>query len=118
MIDHNEAFVVVALFVFSDDVWYVDFGASMHLFHIRDCFYEYEKTSPIEIYMGNNSTQNAIGKGKIRMKLTMRENTMFAMLNVVIYVFGLTNNFLFVSEATSQGYSVEFGDDNYEVRKN
>jgi hypothetical protein len=100
------------------DVWYVDFGASIHFFHRRDCFYEYEKTSPIEIYMGNNSTQNIVSKGKIMMKLTMRENTIFAMLNDVIYVPSLTKNFFFVSEATSQGYSVEFDDDNCEVRKN
>lgn len=43
MIDHNEAFVVTALSMFSDDVWYVDFGAFMHLFHKRFFFYEYEK---------------------------------------------------------------------------
>ncbi len=90
MIDHNEPFVIVALPMSSDDAWYLDFGASMHLFHRRDCFYEYEKTSPIEIYMGNNSTQKVTSKRKIKMKLTMRENNIFAMLKDVIYVLGLT----------------------------
>ncbi len=103
--------------IFNDDAWNVDFGASMHLFHRRDYFYEYEKTSPIEIDMGNNSTQKVVGKRKIRMKITMKENTIFAMLNDVIYVHGLTNNLFFVSEGTFQGYNVKFGDDNYEVKK-
>ncbi len=34
--DHNEAFVIIALSMSSDESWYVDFGASMHLFHKRD----------------------------------------------------------------------------------
>jgi hypothetical protein len=51
------------------------------------------------------------------MKLTMKENIIVAMLNDVIYVPNLTNNLFFVSEVTSQGYSVDFGDDNCEVKK-
>jgi hypothetical protein len=34
--DHNEPFVIIALSMSSDESWYVDFGASMHLFHKRD----------------------------------------------------------------------------------
>lgn len=33
VIDHNEVFVVTTLFMFSDDAWYVDSSAFMHLFH-------------------------------------------------------------------------------------
>jgi hypothetical protein len=32
-IDHNEVFVVTILSMFTDDAWYVDSSASMHLFH-------------------------------------------------------------------------------------
>jgi hypothetical protein len=68
--------------------------------------------------MGNNSTQEAIGKGKIKMKLIVGGNTIFATLNDVIYVLGLVKNLYYVSVATSQGYNVEFGDDNCKVRNN
>ncbi len=34
--DHSEAFVITTLLMSSDKSWYVDFGASMHLFHKRD----------------------------------------------------------------------------------
>jgi hypothetical protein len=50
--DHNEAFVIIALSMFSD----VDFGASMHLFYKRDWFYDFGKISVIKIYIGDNST--------------------------------------------------------------
>jgi hypothetical protein len=41
--DHNEAFVITALSMSSAESWCVDFGASMHLFHKRDLFYDFEK---------------------------------------------------------------------------
>jgi len=42
-IDHNEAFFITALSMSSAESWCVDFGASMHLFHKRDWFYDFEK---------------------------------------------------------------------------
>lgn len=36
--------------------------------------------------MGDNSTQKGIKKGKIKMNLIVRVNTIFATLNDVIYV--------------------------------
>jgi hypothetical protein len=72
--------------MFSDDAWYVVSSASMHLFH-RNIGCEFEKTSLVN--MGNNSTQKAIGKGKIKMRLVVGGNTIFAILNDVIYVLSL-----------------------------
>jgi hypothetical protein len=67
--------------------------------------------------MGDNSTQEIVGKGKIKINMIVGVNYIFATCNDVIYVFGLANYF-FVSKPTSQGYSVEFGDDFCEVRNN
>lgn len=53
--------------------------------------------------MGDNSTQEVVGKGKIRMKLTVGENTIFATLNDAIYVPRLAKNLFSMSEVTSQG---------------
>jgi hypothetical protein len=53
----------------SQKAWYVDYVvsiSSMHLCHIRYWFFKFEKTSPVKIYMGNNWTQEATRKGKIK----------------------------------------------------
>jgi hypothetical protein len=47
-------------------MWYVDFGVSMHLFHEWKWFRDYETISPINIYMGDNFTQEAIKRGNIK----------------------------------------------------
>jgi len=116
--DHNEAFVIIALSMSSDESWYVDFGASMHLFHKKDWFYDFEKISVIKIYMGDNSTEEIVGKRKMKINIIVEVNNIFATFSDVIYVLGLTNFIFFVNKATSQGYSVEFGDDFREVRNN
>ncbi len=48
--------VILALLMFGDETWYVNFSASMHLCHRKDYFFEFERISPVKIYMGNNST--------------------------------------------------------------
>ncbi len=118
VIDHNETFVITTLSMSSDESWYVDFGASMHLFHIRDWFYDFEKISPIKIYMGDNSTQEIVGKGKIKINMIVRVNNISATFSDIIYVLGLAKNLFFVSKAMFQGYSVEFGDDFCEIKNN
>ncbi len=116
VIDHNEAFVVITLSMFSDDAWYMDSSASIHLFHRKDWLYEFEKTSLVN--MGDNSTQEAIGKRKIKMRLIVGGNTIYATLNDAIYVPSLIKNLYSVSNTTFQGYNVKFGDDNCEVGNN
>lgn len=115
VIDHNEVFVVTTLFMFSDDAWYVDSSAFMHLFHRKIGYVDLRKLHQL---MGDNSTQEAIGKGKIKMRLLVGGNTIFATLNDVIYVPSLVKDLYYVNKATSQGYNVEFGDDNCKVRNN
>ncbi len=73
----------------SDKSWYVDFCASMHLFHRRDWFYDFEKISPIKIYMGDNSTQEIVGKGKIKINMIVGVDNISAIFSDVIYVLGL-----------------------------
>jgi hypothetical protein len=48
---------------------YIDFGASAHVFHKRIWFKNYESISSIKIYMGNNSTQKAIGRRDIKVSM-------------------------------------------------
>jgi hypothetical protein len=68
--------------------------------------------------MGDNSTQEIVGKRKMKINMIVGVNNIFATFSDVIYVFGLTKLFFFVSKVTSQRYSVEFGDDFCEVKNN
>jgi hypothetical protein len=72
----NEAFMF-ALFASSRSiVWYVGFNVSTRLSHEQKWFQNYETISPIKIYMGHdhNFIQKTIGKGNIRVSMSMGKN--------------------------------------------
>jgi hypothetical protein len=46
----------------------------MHLFHERKWLRNYETISPINIYMGDNFTQETIERGNIKALMPMGEN--------------------------------------------
>jgi len=65
----GEAFVIIALSLYGDETWCVNSNASMHLCHRRNWYFESKSKLPIKIYMGNNSTQEVVGKEKMKMKM-------------------------------------------------
>jgi len=58
----GEAFVYALATSCEANAWYMDFGASSHLSHCKNRFKTYESILRVKIYMGNNSTQDTIGK--------------------------------------------------------
>jgi CRISPR/Cas system endoribonuclease Cas6 (RAMP superfamily) len=62
----TKAFISSLFALSRSTMWYVDFGVSMHLFHEWKWFRDYETISPINIYMGDNFTQEAIKRGNIK----------------------------------------------------
>jgi len=82
--------------------WYIDSGASTHLFHERSWFTDYEKTSLVKINMGDNSVQEAVGKGNIQVSMSVRGNERVkAILTNVLHVPGIAKNNNSVTKATS-----------------
>jgi hypothetical protein len=75
---------------FDDNAWYVNFGASMHLFHRREWFRNFEKIAPTKIYLGNNLIQEVIGKGKVMVILKIRKTRINVSFNNVLYMPTLT----------------------------
>jgi hypothetical protein len=61
----GEVFVCVLTTSCESNIWYIYSITSSHLLHYRDLFKSYESILPIKIYMGDNSIQNAIGRGNI-----------------------------------------------------
>jgi hypothetical protein len=72
---NNGKTFMYALFVsFGFTTWYIDYGASTHLSHEHSWLTNYEKNSPIKIYMGDNSVQEVIGKGNIQVSMSVGGN--------------------------------------------
>ena len=51
------------------DTWLIDSGASCHMTPHREWFYEYEKYNGGDMYLGDDSPYNIIGRGRIKLKL-------------------------------------------------
>lgn len=73
-------------------LWYVKFGVSTHLFHERKWFRDYETISPINIYMGDNSTQEVIKRGNIKALMLVGENEVDVAFINVLHVLGVAKN--------------------------
>jgi len=71
---------------FDDNAWYVNFDASMHLFHRREWFRNFEEIPPTKIYLGNNLIQEVIGKGKVTVILKIGKTKINVSFNKVLYV--------------------------------
>ena len=90
----------------SQNLWFLDTGATHHLTHSREWLHDYKTLSkPLQVRFGDNGMKMAIGKGTI--DLPINNKSMITMTNVY-FVPGLAKNLLSVSEATSNGMVLEF----------
>jgi hypothetical protein len=67
-------------------VWYVNYNVSTCLSHEWKWFRDYETISPIKIYVQDNSTQEAIGRGNIKVLMSMGENNVDVVFINVLHV--------------------------------
>jgi len=74
-------------------MWYVNSNISTQLSHERKWVRDYETISPIKIYMGDNSTQEAIGRGNIKVLMSMGENNVDVVFINVLHVLKLAKTF-------------------------
>jgi hypothetical protein len=63
----------------------------MHKSHKRDWFNDFEKISQIKIYIRDNSTQEEVGRGKIKINMIVGINNISTTFSNVIYVPSLAN---------------------------
>ena len=101
-----QAFVMAMNAQVDTEAWIVDSGASMHLTYRRDWIDAFEEISPVKLYLGDSSVQEATGKGTIHLELVDGAHT--GHLNDVLYVPGLTKNLFSISKATEQGLKAIF----------
>jgi hypothetical protein len=92
-----------------DDCWILDSGASRTMTHNRSWFSHFTPLrSPIAIALGDNSTINGTGVGRVSVYVKVNNSWQRAVLQDVLYVPELHGNLLSVTHLTGRGYDVNF----------
>ncbi len=86
----GEAFVCALVTSCETNVWYVDSRTFSHFSHCKKWFKTYENISLIKIYMEDNSIQNAIGRGNIKIVMIVGDTTIEGMLTNVLHDLRIT----------------------------
>ncbi len=107
-VESEKAFVFALSVSHEIDAWYIDFGTSMHLSSCGEWLRDYENIVPIKIYMGNNSIQEAIGKGNLDVTMEIGESIVERTFIDVLHISRIAKYLFFVIKATSQGHTFEF----------
>jgi hypothetical protein len=92
-----------------DNCWILDSGASRTMTHNRSWFSHFTLLrSPIAIALGDNSTINGTGVGRVSVYIKVNNSWQRAVLQDVLYVPELYGNLLSVTHLTGHGYDVNF----------
>ena len=102
-------------------MWLIDSGASSHMCCERDMFDTFEQITPINIYVGNDATIKAVGKGTVRMTTYVQEDgktvAIPGRLSEVLYVPELAKNLFAVSAAAARGLTVQFDEGGCKIKR-
>ncbi len=77
-VDYGKATTFVSTLSISshdDALWYINSRTSMHLSHKWEWFRDFENIPPLNIYLGDNSIQEAVGREKMMASLKLRNKT-------------------------------------------
>lgn len=90
----------------SSKVWYIDNGASAHMFGGRECFFELsEKGVNVDVDLGDDRVVRVVGRGTI---LFQRESHPPLRFHDVYYVLRMKKNLISVSTIEDRGFEVRF----------
>jgi hypothetical protein len=68
--------------------------------------------------MGDDSVQEAIGKGGVIISMKVGDRKVKVVLHEVLHVPGLVKNLFLISKATAQGQKIEFEQDGCSIKNN
>ena len=92
----------------TQDLWYLDNGASNHMSGNRLFFYELDETILGKVRFGDDSRIDIKGKGSVRFIFKDGE---IKVLNNVYYIPGLRSNIISLGQATEVGCEVRMKDE-------
>lgn len=85
-----------------DEVWFLDSGCSNHMCGEKTTFSEIDDTFIHVVKLGNNSTMNVFGKGKVKLSL----NGITHVVTDVYYIPELKNNLLSLGQLQERGLTI------------
>ena len=89
--------------------WIIDSGASRNMCAHRDWFHQYSSlSSPIDIILGDDSSIQATGVGRISVRMSANSVSSPAILQDVLHVPELHGNLLSVSQFACRGSEIRF----------
>jgi hypothetical protein len=88
------------------DVWLIDSGASYHMTLHREWFSEYEKYDGGDVFLGYDSTEKILGRGRVKLLL---KDGRIKTLPVVMHILKLARSLIFVSKMDDAGVDTIFG---------
>lgn len=99
--DKDQAFISEVLNAeLKNDAWIMDTGATDHITLHREYFSSYKEfTTPVKVYIGDNSFMNAVGCGTIRLEAEVNGEWLSCHMENVLYVPGARRNLFSVTSA-------------------
>jgi hypothetical protein len=106
--DDGDAFIAALVAHASDDVWFIDSGASFHMTSHQTWFSKYEVFDGGKVYLGDDSHLKIVRRGRVTIKFPDRR---VKGINGVMHIPGLARNLLSVSMLNDVGVQVVFSKD-------
>jgi hypothetical protein len=88
------------------DVWLIDSGASYHMTPHREWFSEYEKYDDGDVFLGDDSTTNILGRGRVKLLLKYGR---IRTLPGVLHIPKLARSLISISKMYDVGLDTVFG---------
>jgi len=88
--------------------WIIDSGATSHMCSDRDAFVAYERITPRDVVLGNGSTIDAVGVGKVQLCVRTDVGAHTITLCDVLHVPLLEKNLVSVARVTHSGLCANF----------
>jgi hypothetical protein len=87
------------------EAWLVESGVSFYMTPHRECFYEYERYDGGNVFLGDDSTNRIIGRGKFKLRLIYGR---IRKLLGVLHIPGLAKNLFSVRKMDDAGVKTIF----------
>ncbi|XP_028054823.1 uncharacterized protein LOC114259031 [Camellia sinensis] len=98
-----------------NNVWYLDLGASNHMYGKKELFVELDETVQAQVSFGDSSKTPVRGRGNIMIKL---KNGDHDYISNVYYVPAMKNNILSMGQLLEKGYDISMKDCHLTIKDN
>ncbi|KAG9454135.1 hypothetical protein H6P81_007039 [Aristolochia fimbriata] len=94
-------------------IWYIDTGASHHMSGYKELFTELDESVQGEVRLGNSSTLQVKGKGRIIIQTKKGDHRY---ISDVLYILEMHTNLISVTQLLEKGYDIHLKDGRLSIR--